>query len=96
MVTHERGEERDLERLESAQLPVLDQVGRVPVVSPARHMLADVVQQGGELEHLAVARAELMEVGSLVEQSQGKVGDVRGVRDVGVATPGEARDRRAP
>ena len=44
----------DLVGLEAAELAVLDEVGRVPVVTLARDVLADVVQQRRVLEHLAV------------------------------------------
>ena len=70
VVADERGEERDLGRLESPQLAVLDEVGGVAVVALAGHVLADVVQQRRELEHLAVAVAEPVQLGGLVEQPQ--------------------------
>ena len=69
VMAHERGEERDLGGLEAAQLAVLDEVGGVAVVALARHVLADVVQQRRELEHLAVAVAELVQLDGLVEQA---------------------------
>ena len=58
VMAHERGEERDLGGLEAAQLAVLDEIGGVAVMALAGDVLADVVQQRRELEHLAVAVAE--------------------------------------
>ena len=89
------GEERDLVGCEPAQLRVLDEVRRVPVVALARDVLADVVQQRRELEHLAVVGAEPVQRLRLVEQAQREPRDVRGVLVVGVAPAREAGDRGA-
>ena len=50
------------------------------VVALARHVLADVVQERGVLEHLAVGVAELVQVERLVEQAEREPCHVRGVR----------------
>ena len=88
-MAHERGEERDLRRFEATQLAVFHEVGRVALMSLARHVLADVVQKGGELEHLAVAGTQLVQISGLVEQPQREIGNVPSVRDVGVAASGQ-------
>ena len=59
---------------------VLDEVRGVPVVALARHVLADVVQQRRELEHLAVVVAETVQRARLVEQAQREARDVLRVR----------------
>jgi hypothetical protein len=66
----------------------------VAVVALTGDVLTDVVQQCGELEHLAVAVAENMQIGRLIEQAQREARDLRGVGDIRVTPPGQARDRR--
>src|SRR3954453_21615599 len=95
-MAHYGREEGDLGRVESPELAVLDEVRRMAVVALARDVLTDVVQQRRELEHLAVTIAELVEFGRLVEQEHRQPRDLRGMRNIGVAAPGEARDGCAP
>ena len=49
---------------------MLDEVGGVPVVAHARDVLADVVQQRGVLEDLAVVRVEPVQRARLVEEAE--------------------------
>ena len=94
VVPHQRGEERDLGRREAAQLGVLDEVRRVPVVALGRNVLADVVDHRRELEHLPIVRTELVQRLRLVEEPQCEPGDVRGVVFVGIAPAREVRRPR--
>jgi hypothetical protein len=71
MVTNQRGEKRDFGRIESTKFAVLDQIGGVPVMSLARNVLADVVQERRELEHLAVGRAQAVKFLHFVEATSG-------------------------
>jgi hypothetical protein len=59
-------------------------------------LLADVVQQRGEVEHLAVTRVETVQRLGLVEQLECELGDMLRVREIRVAPAREARNRRAP
>ena len=65
---HERGEQLDLVGREAAQLAVAHEVRAVPVVAAAGDVLADVVQQRGELEQLAVVGVEAVQLGGGVEE----------------------------
>ena len=73
---HERGEHEDLLGVEAAELAVRDEVRRVAVVAVVRDVLADVVQQRGVLEELAVVVVEAVELAGLVEELEAELRDV--------------------
>ena len=75
---------------------MIDEIRRVPVVSLARNVLADVVQQRRVLEHLAVVVVELVQRARLVEQAQRETRDVLRVLEVGAAPARETGDRGPP
>ena len=58
MIAGDERDDFDLLRIETAQIAVLDQVVRVPVVPLVADVDADVVQHGAEFEPLALAIAE--------------------------------------
>ena len=76
MVADERGEELDLVGREAAQLRVLDEIRGVAMVTLARDVLADVVEEHRVLEHLAVVGAEAVQLLGLVEQLEREPRDV--------------------
>ena len=92
VVANERGQELDLAGREAPELGVIDQIGRVPVMAFARDVLADVVEQGGVLEHLAIGVVELVQGLRLIEQAERQQRDLPRVLDIGTAPPSQAGD----
>ena len=92
MPAHDRREHLDLVGREAAQLAVAHEVrasgGGGPLLDD---VLADVVQQRGELEQLAVGVAEAVERRGRVEQLERELGDLARVRLGPVAAPARAR-----
>ena len=76
----------DLLRIEPAQVAVLDQVIRMPVMALVADVDADVVQQRAVLQPLALAIAELVHRPRLIEERQRQPRDLlRVVRPVAAA-----------
>ena len=70
MIARQQRDNLDLLRIEAAQLAVLDQIVRVPVVPLVADVHAGVVEQGAVFEPLALAVAELVDRAGLVEDRQ--------------------------
>jgi hypothetical protein len=82
----------DFVRLEAAQVAVLDHVIRMLVMPLVADMDADVVEDGGVLEPLALAVGEAVDGARLVEERDGEPRDLlRMIRPV-VAAFGELED----
>ena len=73
-----------------------DEVGRVPVVAVVRDVLADVVEERGVLEQLAIVVVEPVQLAGLVEQLEAELRDVARVRLGPREATGERLHRRAP
>ena len=65
------------------------------VVLGGRDVEADVVEQRGELEQLAVGVGQAVQRPQAAEEIERQAGDVLGVRLVGVAAAGQAHHRAA-
>src|SRR6185312_5952501 len=72
MIPRDEPDELDFVRLESAQVAVGNQVVRVLVMALVADMHADVVEQGGVLEPLALAIGEPVDAARLIEQLHGE------------------------
>ena len=64
---HER-DHRDLVRFEATQISILDQVARVPMMPGVADVHADVIQEGGVFEPLALAIGQAVPAPRLIEQ----------------------------
>ncbi len=67
MILGDEGNDLGLCRLESAQIPVLDQVIRMLVMARITDVRPDVVQQSGEFQPFPLAIGEPMHVSGLIE-----------------------------
>ena len=95
MVARQERDDLDLLRVESAQIPILDQIVRMPVMALVADVNADVVEQRAVLEPLAFAVAEPVHAARLIEEAQGEPGDL--LRVLGpVAAPLAELDDAAP
>ena len=72
MIARDQCDALDLLRTEAAERPVLDEIVRVPVVAIETDMGADVVQDAGVLEPIALAIAQPVHGPRLVEQRHGE------------------------
>ncbi len=79
MIAGDEGDDFDLLRIETAEIAVLDQVVRVPVMPLVADMHADVVQHGAELEPLSLAIAESVHALRLVENIERQARHLGGV-----------------
>jgi hypothetical protein len=70
MVPREQRDHLDFLGIEPAEITVLDQVIRMPMVSFVADVHTDVVQQGAVLEPLALAIAEAVHAARLVENAE--------------------------
>ncbi len=75
---HER-HHLDLLRLEPAEITILDQIVRVPVVPRIADVNAEVVHEGGVLEPLALPVRTAVDRARLVEESQGETRHLLGM-----------------
>ena len=80
MIAGDQGDGFDLFGRESAEVTVLDEVVRVPVVPVVADVHADVVQQRCVLEPVALTIRQSVRRSSLVEQREGQLGNLLGVR----------------
>jgi len=76
MVPRDQRDRVDFLRLEAAQVAVLDQVVRVLVMPLVADMAADVVEQRGVLQPLALAIGQSMHGARLLENRQGEPRDL--------------------
>ena len=72
--TTEAGQGGHLVGPEPSQPPVLDQVGGMTVVALHAHVLADVVEEGRQLEQLPIGAVESVERRGAVEELTGQAG----------------------
>src|ERR671910_3600224 len=79
MPSGDGGEQRDLFGGEAAHPAVLDEVRGVAGMSVGGHVLADVVQERGVLEELAIILVERVQLGGLVEQLEREPGNLAGM-----------------
>lgn len=89
MVAGDQRHDRYLDRGESREPGVANQVERVLVMRAMAHVVADVVQQGGVLEELAVDLRQTVEPSQCIEQTQRQAGDLLAVPLVPVIASGE-------
>ena len=89
VVARHRGKRRHLAGREAPQLSVPDQVGAVLVVVVACDVLADVVEQGGVLEQLAVVLTQMVKGEETIEEVAGQTGHLSAVALVPVAAPAQ-------
>src|SRR3990172_6894492 len=86
----------DLVRLQSAQIPILDQIVRMTVVALVADMDADVVQQRAVLQPLALAGGQPVHAAGLIENAQREPRDLVGVLGPVAAALAELHDAAAP
>ena len=96
MVARDERDDLDLLRIESAQVAVLDQVVRVPVVALVADVDADVVQQRAVLEPLAFAVGQSVHAARLIEDVQRQPRDLLRVLRPVAAPLAELDDAAAP
>ena len=86
MIARDERNHLDLLRLEAAEVAVLDQVVRMPVVALVADVHADIVQQRAVFEPLALACRQSVDAARLVEDAQREPGDLlRVLRPVAAA-----------
>src|SRR5262245_31819174 len=88
MVARDQGDNLDLIWMKTAQVAVLDQVVRVPMVSRVADQAAEVVQQGRVLEPFTLAVGQAMNSPALIEQRKRQPHHLLGMLGVVVATLG--------
>ena len=76
MVSRDERDNLDLLRIETPQISILDQVVGMAVVALVTDVNADIVQQGGEFEPLALAISQPMDAARLVENAERQPGDL--------------------
>ena len=76
VIARDERDRLDLVGLESAQIAVLDQIVRVLVVPLVADVHADVVQERGILEPLALAVGQAVDAARLVEERQRQARDL--------------------
>ena len=76
MVARDQRNRFDFFRLEAAKVAVLDQVVRMLVMALVADVDADVVEQGGVLQPLALAIGEAVDSARLVEQREREARDL--------------------
>ena len=96
MIARDERDDLDLLRIEAAQVAVLDQVVRVPVVALVADVDADVVQQRAVLEPLALAVGQPVHAARLVEDVQRQPRDLLRVLRPVAAALAELDDAAAP
>lgn len=79
MVPRDKADDFNLVGIEAAQIPVLDQVIRVLVMTGIADVDAHVVQQGAEIQPLALAIRQLVNRARLIEQCQSQLRHLRGM-----------------
>jgi len=79
VITRDQGDHLDLVRLEAAQIAVRDQVVRVLVVALVRDVNADIVEQRGIFQPLALAIGEGVNAARLFEERDGDLRHLAGV-----------------
>ena len=95
VIAHRLRQRLDLVGGEALQIGVLDEVRRVLVVLGGGDVEADVVEQRGELEQLAVGVGQAVQRAQAAEEIERQARDVLGVRLVGVAAARQAHDASA-
>ncbi len=96
VVARDEGNRLDFLRVESAQVPIPDQIVRVLVMPLVADVDTNVVQQRGELEPLAFAVRESVRVARLVEQRQCQTRHLLRVLRPVIAPFGELDDAAPP
>jgi hypothetical protein len=76
MVSRQQRDDFDFLRIETAKIPVLDQVVRVPVMTLVADVHADVVEQRSVLEPLAFLVGETVCAARLIEDTQRQLRDL--------------------
>ena len=96
MIAGDQGDGFDLFGREPAEVTVLDEVVRMPVVPVVADVHADVVQQRCVLEPVALTIGQAVRRSSLVEQRERKLGNLLGVRRRIMAALRQLDDAAAP
>ena len=95
MIAGDEGDGFDVVRLEAAEIAVLHEVVRVLVMAFEADVDADVVQDRGVLEPLALAIGEAVDRARLIEEADGEPRDVLRVLRPVVAALGQLEDAAA-
>src|SRR6185436_2303612 len=82
--------------LESAKIPILDQIVRMPVMALVADVDADVVEQRAVLEPLALPVGEPVHAARLIEEAQRDPGDLLRVLGPVAAALAELDDAAPP
>ena len=96
VVARHHGDGLDFVGFEAAQVPILDQIVRVLVVTLVADMDADIMQQARVLEPFALAVREAMHAARLVEQQRCEPRHVMRVLPPVVAALGQLDDAAPP
>ncbi len=71
MIPRHEGDDPNHVRVESPEVAVLDEVVRMLVMPFVADVVADIMQQGGVVEPLALAVAEMMLIPPLIDKRLG-------------------------
>ena len=96
MISRGERDDLDLVGVETAQVPVFDQVIRVFVVALVADVVADVVQERAVLEPLALARAQSVLARRRIEERERQLRDLLRVRGPIATSLGQLHDAAAP